>query len=105
MNKLLLVGVTLIFAMPVAVTSASGQEIAGLHPSVRPAHAPAIAEFQKPKSWYDEALAGVTRPYPASLSFLVDQGAWFSPFLHPGMTGPYDIRGWHRPQDQSSSPN
>ena len=28
--------------------------------------------------------------------FLEDQGNWYTPFNHPGMTGRYDIRGWHR---------
>lgn len=41
------------------------------------------------------ALTGVEPPYPASLRFLEDQGAWHTPFIHPGMTGPYDIRRWH----------
>lgn len=41
------------------------------------------------------ALTGGEPPYPASLRFLEDQGAWHTPFTHPGMTGPYDIRRWH----------
>ena len=44
------------------------------------------------------ALRGVDQPYPASLvGVLKDQGAWYTPFTQPGMTGPYDIRGYHRP--------
>lgn len=69
--------------------------VAGTNPSQRPATAPVIEEFVKTAEWYDEALTGVSQPYPASLSFLEDQGAWFNPFIHPGMTGHYDIRGWH----------
>ncbi len=45
--------------------------------------------------WYREALTGVERPYPYSLKFLEDQGAWYTPFNRPGMTGRYDIRHWH----------
>ncbi len=80
---------------PLATATASAEGIAGLNPSVRPAGAPVISEVAKPEGWYTRALNGVSKPYPASLRFLVDQGAWFSPFIHAGMTGPYDIRGWH----------
>lgn len=72
-----------------------GQTIAGLEPSQRPANAPVLSEMAKDAAWYARALTGVEQPYPASLRFLEDQGAWFSPFVHPGMTGPYDIRHWH----------
>lgn len=70
--------------------------IAGVHPAQRPAGAPVITEVIKDAGWYAKALVGVLQPYPASLRFLEDQGAWYTPFTHPGMTGPYDIRGWHQ---------
>ncbi len=70
--------------------------IAGLHPDQRPAGAPKITRFEKNKAWYQRALHGVQPPYPASLRFLEDEGAWYTPFIHPGMTGRYDIRRWHR---------
>ena len=69
--------------------------IAGTTPDQRPAAAPTITDLTKDEGWYAAALRGVEAPFPASLRFLEDQGAWFSPFLHPGMTGPYDIRHWH----------
>jgi hypothetical protein len=69
--------------------------IAGLSPSERPAGAPVITEFVKDGAWYAKALTGIEPPYPASLRFLEDQGAWFLPFIRSGMTGPYDIRHWH----------
>lgn len=69
--------------------------IAGVEPSQRPAGAPVITEVQKDADWYAAALEGVEPPYPASLRWLEDQGNWFNPFLKPGMTGPYDIRGHH----------
>ena len=69
--------------------------IAGLTPSQRPADAPVITEFSKNGQWYAQALTGIEQPYPASLRFLEDQGAWFTPFIHPGMMGHYDLRGWH----------
>ncbi len=41
------------------------------------------------------AFTGVSEPYPPSLGFMKDQGAWFTPFIHPGLVDQYDIRGWH----------
>ncbi|MFB2531554.1 hypothetical protein ACEYYB_06730 [Paracoccus sp. p4-l81] len=69
--------------------------IAGVKPWERPAGAPVITEYVKSPEWYANALFGVSEPYPASLGFLEDQGGWWTPFNHPGMPGPYDIRGWH----------
>ncbi len=69
--------------------------IAGTTPDRRPENAPRIEKFEKPSGWFEAAVAGVTQPYPASLKFLDDQGAWFTPFIHPGMLGPYDLRGLH----------
>lgn len=69
--------------------------IAGVEPSQRPESAPVITELAKDAAWYALALTGISQPYPASLRFLEDQGAWYNPFTHSGMTGPYDIRNWH----------
>lgn len=71
-------------------------------PSERPANAPQIKKFIKDDDYFDKALEGVEKPYPASLMFLKDQGAWYSPFIHPGMLGYYDIRGWHRKNQKLS---
>lgn len=72
-----------------------GYPIAGTQPFERPAGAPVIREVKKDAGWYTRALTGISRPYPNSLSFLEDQGNWYTPFIHPGMPGRYDIRGWH----------
>lgn len=68
-------------------------QVAGLAPFQRPANAP----MQTASLPLDarQALRGVSSPIPDSLKFLKDQGGWFNPFTHPGMTGPYDLRGWH----------
>lgn len=86
-----------LIASLVGLTGAEAQElmIAGTQPSQRPETAPFVTEVQKEPGWRDDALAGVTAPYPDSLQFLEAQGNWFTPFSHPGMTGPYDIRGRH----------
>lgn len=83
------------FAVLASPVLADDLFIAGVEPSVRPEGAPVITEMAKDAAWYSLALTGVSQPYPASLRFLEDQGAWFTPFIHPGMTGPYDIRSWH----------
>lgn len=70
--------------------------IAGLHPDQRPPGAPTIEWVQHDKAWYENALTGINPPYPKSLYFLDNQGYWYTPFVHPGIPGYYDIRGWHR---------
>jgi hypothetical protein len=69
--------------------------IAGLTPDRRPQLAPLVTVFEKNREWYRRALTGISAPYPQSLRFLEDQGAWDTPFDHAGMTRPYDIRNWH----------
>lgn len=68
--------------------------IAGARPDQRPHGAPAITTQDKGDQWYQQALQGVTAPYPSSLSMLEDQGGWYTPFNVPGMPSRYDIRGW-----------
>jgi len=74
----------------------AGVFIAGTAPHQRPAGAPVIKEMKKDKAWYDKAVTGVSRPFPWSMKFLENQGNWYSPFTRAGMTGGYDIRGWHK---------
>lgn len=88
-------------AAPVVLTAApataqtAAPYIAGTEPSVRPAGAPTITEFKPDAAWMARAFTGVSEPYPPSLGFMKDQGAWFTPFIHPGLVDQYDIRGWH----------
>ncbi len=74
----------------------AGVFIAGTAPNQRPAGAPVIKEMKKDKAWYDKAVTGISRPFPWSMKFLENQGNWHTPFTRPGMTGGYDIRGWHK---------
>ncbi|MES9858809.1 MAG: hypothetical protein ABW166_19725 [Sedimenticola sp.] len=69
---------------------------AGVTPDQRPQGAPVITQVTHDSQWMKNALRGIDKPYPESLSFLEDQGNWYTPFNHPGATGPYDIRGLHR---------
>ena len=69
--------------------------VAGTTPDRRPEAAPKIETFERSLEWMTAASQGVVQPFPRSLEFLNDQGRWYNPFLLPGMTGPYDIRGYH----------
>lgn len=86
----------LVLLTTLASTSLAQDRIAGLTPYERPADAPRITADPTP----DRArmLRGITDPVPPSLlQFLDDQGGWYTPFNRPGMTPPYDLRGWHAP--------
>jgi len=75
--------------------AAAEYPVAGTDPSQRPVGAPRITEVVRGPDWYERALTGISQPYPPSLRFLEDQGNWYTPFIHPGMPGYYDLRGWH----------
>lgn len=83
--------------MPSAPAGAASGFIAGLAPWQRPANAPVIVETSaQQRAWIKQkGLTGISEPIPASLNFLNDQGGWYNPFLHAGMTGHYDLRGWY----------
>ncbi len=75
--------------------AASDYPIAGLNPDRRPDGAPVIRENARSPAYEERFFRGVTGTRPASLSWFADQGAWYTPFDRPGMTGPYDLRNWH----------
>lgn len=66
--------------------------VAGLAPQQRPAGAPVLT---RPPADTAKGLHGIATPLPPGLGFMASQGAWYTPFTRPGMTGPYDLRGWH----------
>ena len=70
--------------------------VAGETPWQRPEGAPVIEWVQHDQAWYQQGLTGITPPYPRSLYFMDNQGNWYTPFTRPGMTGPYDLRRWHK---------
>ena len=97
MRKIVLIAAVLICGFTTSnhgIAADSGYPIAGLNPAARPAGAPVIHQVLRPQFWFVHALHGITPPYPQSLKFLDDQGEWYTPFIHPGMPGRYDIRGW-----------
>ena len=87
---------TTFFLIVSAPVHAAADFVAGVAPDRRPEGAPRISAVVHPRAWYEKALTGIGRPYPVSLFFLDAQGDWYSPFTVPGMTGRYDLRGWHR---------
>lgn len=90
--------------MPLPHAYAQGTyPVAGLSPNMRPKGASVVRVFEPGPDWRNKALAGVIEPYPPSIiGFLDSQGAWYTPFAHPGMTGPYDLRGWHVKRNEGS---
>lgn len=93
-RTILVLSIAILTSAPVHGETA-GPFIAGVAPYQRPAGAPVITEYHKDAAWFAQALHGIEPPFPYSLRFLESQGAWFTPFRRPGMTGPYDIRNWH----------
>ncbi len=84
-------------SLTASITHAEGKyPIAGTTPWQRPVGAPVIEWVQHDKAWFENALTGISPPYPRSLYFLDNQGNWYTPFNRPGMLPPYDIRGWHK---------
>lgn len=84
--------------------AAATAPVAGLSPWERPVGAPVVSKFEQTPQWRAKALRGVSEPATGT-DFLKDQGAWFTPFIHPGMPGYYDIRGLHdRSSEKRSKP-
>lgn len=84
----LTLGLTLLSLPP----AAAQPPVAGITPDRRPAGAPVVLAASAPAP---RGLRGIAEPLPAGLGFMASQGAWYTPFTRPGMTGPYDLRGWH----------
>ena len=86
-------------------TATSAEFVAGFTPNQRPTQAPIIQEFVPGATWRAQALAGISEPIPASLDFIDNQGAWYTPFNQPGMPGFYDLRNLHHKVRNSNHAN
>lgn len=82
-----------LLAVAAQAAPASDYPVAGLAPHERPAGAPRVNTDLPVDT--TRALHGVPAPRPAGLEFVEGQGGWYTPFTRPGMTGRYDLRGWH----------
>ena len=69
--------------------------VAGLAPDARPASAPVLAEAPPTEAEMAAWMRGVSEPWPGNTAEVAKTGRWFVPLRHPGMPGPYDIRGRH----------
>lgn len=78
-----------------AFAQGSATAVAGLEPDRRPEGAPRIEVYVLDEASKSRRLHGVSKPWPGNLDRIAEQGAWYSPMFHPGMTGPYDLRYWH----------
>lgn len=83
-----------LFSMMCSAYSQTPEFIAGLRPYERPAQAPKLTEA--PKTSLELAAHGIENLVKEQFTWWADQGAWFTPFKVPGMTGPYDIRSLHQ---------
>lgn len=75
--------------------SASAGFIAGLQPDRRPEQAPRKQARTVDDKLIARWMSGVSQPWPGNVEQIARNGDWWVPLRHPGMTGPYDIRGWH----------
>ena len=75
----------------------SAYPTAGLLPDQRPKGAPVIKEMIHQDQLRERLVQGIEGAVPEGIQkWIKDQGAWFTPFSHPGMYGRYDLRGWHK---------
>lgn len=92
--------VTLFFAFglmagAVGAAAQTGEVIAGLQPDRRPDAAPRLTQAVRTPQQLAQALHGIAPPVPGNIELIAATGNWWVPLRHPGMTGAYDLRGWH----------
>lgn len=93
--------------LSVSVAFAGSGFVAGLQPDRRPAGAPVIVEAPISPEQLARFLRGIEAPPPGNVATIAATGQWFVPLRQPGMTPPYDLRGWHAtatPTPAASSP-
>jgi len=102
--------ISLLFAAGLVACAASagaqtGGYVAGLHPDRRPdAAPPQPSEVMRTPEQVERALHGVEKPVPGNVESIAATGSWWVPLRQPGMSGPYDIRGWHGAPPASAPP-
>lgn len=85
-------------ATPPKPAAPAAVPVAGFTPDRRPVGAPVITSAPASDALTAQRLHGVAPPWPGNLKQVAQQqGNWYSPLFHPGMTSPYDLRDWHVP--------
>lgn len=84
-----------ILALSVGAWAQTTSPTAGLQPDRRPDGAPQLAQATLTPEKRDQVLRGIERPIPGNVESIATTGSWWVPLRNPGMTGPYDLRGWH----------
>jgi hypothetical protein len=84
----------------VVATGVFAQTVAGLQPDRRPQGAPVLRTDAVEPAIKSQRLTGVVTPWPGNVERIAEQGQWYSPMFRPGMTGPYDLRGWHTSRER-----
>ena len=82
-------------ASATAAAQPAGVPVAGLRPYERPEGAPRQAEPTATPEQMGCWLRGVSQPHPGNVESIAGTGHWWVPLRGPGMTPPYDPRGWH----------
>ena len=57
--------------------------------------APTPSRHSMPQSSSNWGTSPGITPPPTGLDFLKNQGAWYTPFIHPNLKDRYDLRGLH----------
>ncbi|MDR2851999.1 MAG: hypothetical protein LBV61_02920 [Burkholderiaceae bacterium] len=94
------------FGLMACVTGAGAQtgvHIAGLQPDRRPDTAPQLAQATRTPYQVERALHGIEAPVPGNVQSIAATGNWWVPLRAPGMSAPYDLRGWHDAQTSVST--
>ena len=102
-NRVQTMALAFLLSSPALPLHAAGPGyVGGLTPYERPVGAPVKAEVT---GLGERGFQGIEGVPPASLVRMKgSQGEWYTPFSRPGMPGPYDLRGWHRPADGKGLP-
>ena len=79
----------------VSAVGAQSGFVPGLQPDRRPPGAPVITEATFTPEQMARFLRGIEGQPPGNVTAIVATGQWYVPMRHPGMTPPYDLRGWH----------
>lgn len=92
----------ILFLFSVFFASAEISYVSGKVPNSRPGKAPKITKSNVLAPQI--ALHGIQGEIPISLSKIIgSQGGWYTPLVNAGMTGPYDIREFHKAEDVNKS--